>query len=93
MRALLPWCVVFLAQSVEAVATGDILFIKGSKYPHGVKGLVHKSPEKRYKEDGNILNRLVLKVDVDALPSTEPPAIDGPVDWLARAAAVARPKP
>ena len=50
--------------AVEAVATGDILFIKGSKYPHGVKGLVHKSPEKRYKEDGNILNRLVLKVDV-----------------------------
>ena len=30
----------------------------------GAKGLVHKSPPVRYHEDGLVVNRLVLKVDV-----------------------------
>ena len=49
---------------VESVGVGDILFIKGSEFPHGEAGLVHKSPEKRYHEDGRVVNRLLLKVDV-----------------------------
>ena len=51
---------------IEAVGVGDILFIKGSEYPHGKAGLVHKSPEKRQHDDGSIVNRLLLKVDVHA---------------------------
>jgi hypothetical protein len=49
---------------VENIAVGDILFIKGTQFPEGSTGLVHKSPEKRYHEDGRIMNRLVFKVDV-----------------------------
>jgi len=49
---------------VESVGVGDILFIKGTQFPHGKAGLVHKSPEKRFHEDGRIVNRLLLKVDV-----------------------------
>ena len=49
---------------VECVGVGDILFIKGTQFPHGKAGLVHKSPAKVYHGDGRILNRLVLKVDV-----------------------------
>ena len=49
---------------VESVNLGDILFIKGSQFPHGEAGLVHKSPTKRYHEDGRVVNRLLLKIDV-----------------------------
>lgn len=52
------------ANKIESVDVGDILFMKGKLYPHGAKGLVHKSPKERYHQDGRILNRLVLKVDV-----------------------------
>jgi hypothetical protein len=62
---------------IEAVEVGDILFIKGEKYPtsglpNGATGLVHKSPEKRYHQDGRLVNRLVLKVDVTQLRDTPP---------------------
>ena len=52
------------ADEIESVGVGDILFIKGSRFPHGEAGLVHRSPKKRYHEGGRVLNRLVLKVDV-----------------------------
>ena len=51
-------------KEIESVGVGDILFIKGKKYRHGGKPLVHRSPEARYHEDGRVLNRLLLKVDV-----------------------------
>lgn len=35
-----------------------------TKFPRGAVGLVHKSPEKRFHDDGRVLNRLMLKVDV-----------------------------
>ena len=54
-----------------AVDTGDFFFIKGALYPQGTKGIVHKAPEKMYHEDGRILNRLVLKVDVQELQDWE----------------------
>ena len=41
-----------------------MLFIKGTLFPWGSNGLVHKAPEKRYHSNGNIINRLVLKIDV-----------------------------
>jgi len=46
------------------VGVGDVLFIKGTKYPDGQKGLVHKAPERQYHKDGTIINRLTLKVDL-----------------------------
>jgi len=55
------------SSEVFAAGTGDILFIKGLKFPGEVNGLVHKSPDKRYHADGKIMNRLVLKVDVPEL--------------------------
>lgn len=51
-------------EDVESVSVGDILFIKGSRFPYGEAGLVHKSPARRYHKDGRIVNRLLLKVDV-----------------------------
>ena len=57
-------CIIRDTGEVRAVDTGDILFIKGKKYPTGAKGLVHKSPEKRYHSDGHIVHRLLLKIDV-----------------------------
>lgn len=48
---------------VQHVEVGDVLFIKGKQFP-GSTALVHKSPEKQYHEDGRVINRLVLKVDV-----------------------------
>mgnify|MGYP001296642769 CR=1 FL=1 len=50
-----------------AADVGDMLFIKGTKYPTGANGLVHKAPKKQYRKDGRIVNRLVLKIDVPAL--------------------------
>jgi hypothetical protein len=43
---------------------GDVLLIKGKKFPNTVRGVVHKSPEKRYHENGAIMTRLCLKLDV-----------------------------
>jgi hypothetical protein len=52
-------------REVRAVAVGDILFIKGTKFPgQGANSLVHKSAEKSYHKDGRLLNRLALKIDV-----------------------------
>lgn len=56
---------------VESAAVGDLLLIKGTKFPQQATALVHKSPEKRWQiapdddgRNGRVLNRLVLKVDV-----------------------------
>ena len=49
---------------VESVEVGDMLFMKGKQYGGG-KALVHKAPEKRYRADGRVINRLMLKVDVN----------------------------
>ncbi len=51
------------AQLVESVAVGDMLLIKGTQFPSGAKGLVHRSPPKRRDASGRVINRLVLKVD------------------------------
>jgi len=55
------------SSKVFSAGTGDILFMKGLKFPGDVNGLVHKSPDKRYCADGKIMNRLILKVDVPKL--------------------------
>jgi hypothetical protein len=57
-------CIIRNEREIRSVGVGDILFIKGKAYPQGAKGLVHKSVDKQYHEDGRIKNRLVLKVDV-----------------------------
>ena len=57
-------CIIKQPDQVFAVDVGDMLFIKGTLFPWGSNGLVHKAPEKRYHSNGNIINRLVLKIDV-----------------------------
>lgn len=57
-------CIIKDENNINAVCVGDILFIKGLKYPVGANGLVHKSPAATYHPDGRIVNRLCLKVDV-----------------------------
>ena len=61
-------CVIRDPRQVCSVDVGDFFFIRGSMYPRGAKGLIHKSPEVRYHPDGRVVNRLVLKVDVVELP-------------------------
>lgn len=57
-------CIIKDVSKVEAVDVGDILLMKGKLFPHGARGLVHKAPEKKYHDDGFVINRLILKVDV-----------------------------
>jgi len=60
-------CIIKDERKVKSVALGDMLFIKGQHFPRlrkGSKGLIHKSAKLKYRDDGQILNRLVLKVDV-----------------------------
>ena len=57
-----------MSQTQQA-AVGDILLIKGTKFPKVSNALVHKSPAKRYDGAGKILSRVVLKVDVPAIKS------------------------
>jgi len=52
---------------VFSVDVGDVLFIKGNRFPNDVNGLVHKAPLKRYHPDGSVKNRLCMKVDVSFL--------------------------
>jgi len=60
-------CVIKDKQHIKSVDVGDMLFIKGRHFPRlraGSKGLIHKSPKLKYQENGELLHRLVLKVDV-----------------------------
>ena len=56
-------CIIKDASRCRSVRVGDVLFMKGRKFPSSPKSLVHRSPEKRYR-NGKVLHRLVLKVDV-----------------------------
>merc|ERR1719313_1086900 len=52
------------ASKIVNANVGDILFMKGTKYPTSPNGLIHRSPPTRFHKDGNPVNRLLLKVDV-----------------------------
>merc|ERR1711920_264325 len=49
---------------VLSATSGDVLLMKGKLFPSSVNGLVHKSPDKRYRADGSVMTRLCLKIDV-----------------------------
>eukprot|EP00929_Paragymnodinium_shiwhaense_P119268 TRINITY_DN91154_c0_g1_i1.p1 TRINITY_DN91154_c0_g1~~TRINITY_DN91154_c0_g1_i1.p1 ORF type:complete len:297 (-),score=50.88 TRINITY_DN91154_c0_g1_i1:423-1313(-) len=51
-------------REVKSMNTGDIILMKGIRFPDRAGGLVHKSPEPEYYPDGRIMNRLCLKVDI-----------------------------
>jgi hypothetical protein len=57
-------CVVRDSSKVLAADVGDVLFMKGTKFPTVANGLVHRSPEKLFHANGNVMNRLLLKVDL-----------------------------
>lgn len=49
---------------IKSVGCGDMLLIKGNRYPCGSGGLLHKSPAAEYDSLGRAMYRLCLKVDV-----------------------------
>jgi len=49
---------------IHSANVGDIVMIKGLRFPGQVKGLVHKSPEVSYYDTGDVQARIVLKVDI-----------------------------
>lgn len=53
------------ASDVLRAYSGDVLLMKGKRFPNAVNGLVHRSPDFRYHADGSIMHRLCLKIDVD----------------------------
>mmetsp|Transcript_6805 Transcript_6805/g.12068 ORF Transcript_6805/g.12068 Transcript_6805/m.12068 type:complete len:298 (+) Transcript_6805:49-942(+) len=56
---------------IRAANVGDMVLIKGKKYPGTGKSLVHKSPEISYDCNGRVQTRLILKVDVLNLRNDE----------------------
>jgi len=50
---------------VRSINVGDILLIKGDRFPGSAKRFVHKSPAPQFHADGSCITRLVLKVDVE----------------------------
>lgn len=45
-----------------SAAPGDILVMKGTKFPSIPNGLVHRSPENSWHADGSVRHRLLLRV-------------------------------
>lgn len=62
-------CIIKDPSQILSANVGDVLFMKGAAFPckkglgSRAKGLVHRSPDPRYHADGNVMNRLLLKVD------------------------------
>jgi|Transcript_2915 hypothetical protein len=50
---------------IFTASIGDVLFMKGLLYPGAPNGLVHRSPELCWHADGKVVNRLLLKVDIE----------------------------
>ena len=72
---LTPASRVWLPSTYSAVTPGDMLFMKGRRFPGaGAGALVHKSPEKRYHPDGRVIHRLLLKIDLPAPGARQPVA-------------------
>jgi hypothetical protein len=61
-------CILREGSMVYSTSVGGILFMKGKTYPSacasGEKGLVHRSPDPQRHANGNVMNRLLLKVDL-----------------------------
>lgn len=49
---------------IRSINVGDILLIKGQRFPGSAKSLVHKSPDPQFRADGSCITRLILKVDI-----------------------------
>ena len=67
-------CCIYDMSETRQVAVGDFLLIKGTKYPKVANALVHKSPAMAKGPLGNVINRLVLKVDVHELRDQRTPS-------------------
>jgi len=57
-------CIIKDKSQLRSANVGDIVMIKGSKFPGKAKALVHKSPEVAYYDTGDVQARLLLKVDI-----------------------------
>merc|ERR1712039_389600 len=60
-------CIIRDKAEIQGASVGDLLMIKGSKFPGKARSLVHKSPAIRYHANGDVQTRLVLKVDIQDL--------------------------
>lgn len=61
--------IIYDKSRIQSADVGDIVMMKGGKFPGKAKSLVHKSPDIRYHDNGDTRTRLVLKVDVLNLPN------------------------
>lgn len=57
-------CIIQDKSKICSANLGEFFFMKGQKFPSEANGLVHRSPEKCYHANGEIVNRLLLKVDL-----------------------------
>merc|ERR1712070_1255722 len=57
-------CIISDPPQIIAADLGDVLFMKGLTFPSDQSGLVHRSPPRRFHQDGSDAHRLLLKVDL-----------------------------
>lgn len=57
-------CIIRDSSQVYSAKVGDALFMKGTKFPSAARGLIHRSPPKHYHATGQVMHRLLLKVDL-----------------------------
>jgi len=57
-------CIIRDKARIRSVDVGDLVLIKGTKFPGQAQGIVHKSADVRYHANGLVQSRLILKVDV-----------------------------
>lgn len=64
-------CIIRDKSQICSAYVGDIVMMKGTKFPGKAKGLVHKSPEVCYHDNGEVKGRIILKVDVQDMAASE----------------------
>lgn len=72
-------CIIRDKARIRNVSPGDLVFIKGTKFPGQAQGLVHKSADVRHHADGMVQSRLLLKVDCTVLDESDVVSTKAPV--------------
>lgn len=73
-------CIIRDKARIRNVNVGDLVLIKGTKFPGKAQGLVHKSADVQYHTNGLVQSRILLKVDMKTAdeeiePTTTPAAV------------------
>lgn len=64
-------CIIRDKSQIRSANVGDIVAIKGTKFPGKANCIVHKSPEVSYYDSGDVKARLLLKVDIQDVTEGE----------------------